>query len=1172
MRVYLFFLFSCCLLVNAQEPPPTVTLSAKDVALNKVLRLATRKVKYTIHLPGGRNRILDTLVTCYVINQPLPDFLKAMLAPFPLRDSIQGKDIFIVLRPQLSSPADVLTESLPMTLYGEVRDDQGAAVANATIELKGRNQKTTADSAGRFVLSKVRKGEVVIAGSINTGSLEKMVEGPDTLRFRLKQKVNMLAEVVVENGYQRLNKQMNVGSAAVVDNFLFNRNPSSSVLDRIENTVPGVLFTRGGQGADGNTISDLMQIRGRSTLIANAAPLIVLNNFPYDGDLRNINPNDVDTVFVLKDAAATSIWGARAGNGVIIIATKKGKEGVPQVVYNTSIGIQQRPDLFNVRSISPTDFLGFEQFLFDKGYYTPNFTDPQNYAAVTPGVALLYAAQQGQLSPPEAAAQRDALGKTDVRNELSKYLYRNSVNQQHSLQVSGNAHLINYYLSAGWDHNLSSLAATSYDRISLRSQNSLTLTRNLQVDAGINFTKITDRNGGNIQYNYQSPFSYKNLYPYAQLADARGRSLPLNLDYNTSYQQQTSQLGYSSWALFPLDELHAEDNRIVTLDYLLTTGIRYKILSGLNLEFRYQYEDQHVNRSDYHSDGSYFVRNLRNSFIQVDPTTHALTYPIPAGGILDLDHKETVSSQGRLQLNYGYHRGLHDLEAIAGYEIRDLVTTEYTNRDYGYNPDLTGNTPAIDYVGNYTQYLTYQVHTIPHPESTGHLTDHFLSVYGNVSYTHHSRYSLFGSIRKDEANLFGVRTNEKGVPLWSAGTGWQVNKESFYHLLWLPSLKLKATYGTSGNIARLASAYTTAVTFPGGLSGSPYPMLMIQGPPNKELRWEQVRQLNLGVDFETKNRLLTGTIEYYQKHSIDLLAPSETDPTLGIVQTTGIPGTYYGNTASVRGKGVDLQLEARPYTSRHFAWTSTLIGSYSVSKVERYLRPAGVGNLYLNQNAIAPVPGKPVYSVFSYQALPLDPKTGDPRGVFHRQPSTDWDSIYNNTKLDSMAFHGSAQPIFFGVLRNSFAYRHLSLMLSISFKLDYYYRKPSFSASDAAGKWTSSSDYAQSWKQPGDEKRTNVPLVVYPLDPNRDHFYLNSSTLIRRSDNIRWEDVSLNYDLDKQWCPRLPFQHVRIYGIVSNLGVLWKSGKDDFDPYYINVPKDRPRYTIGLTLNFFKSK
>jgi hypothetical protein len=171
-----------------------------------------------------------------------------------------------------------------------------------------------------------------------------------------------------------------------------------------------------------------------------------------------------------------------------------------------------------------------------------------------------------------------------------------------------------------------------------------------------------------------------------------------------------------------------------------------------------------------------------------------------------------------------------------------------------------------------------------------------------------------------------------------------------------------------------------------------------------------------------------------------------------------------------------------------------------------------------------------------------------------------------------MAFHGSAQPVFFGVLRNSFVCRHISLAVSISFKLDYYYRKPSFSASDLATKWTGSSDYAQSWKKPGDEKNTNVPFITYPLDPNRDHFYLNSSSLIRRSDNIRLEDISLSYDLDKQWCPKLPFQHLRIYGYVSNLGVLWAAGKEGIDPYYINVPKDRPRYTVGLTLNFFKPK
>lgn len=1131
---------------------------------------AQKNIHYIIQ---SGNHYLDSLIKMPGKKIRIDVLLSAIEKKYPLTFTVENNTI---LMEEKASPS-IKTEKTtlrPSIFTGIVENENGEPLEGANVQLKGSIlPPLQSDRHGLFEWKNDRPAPIL---HISYGKMDTSIQvpaGASFLRVRLKTKV--LEEVVVKkrytNGYQPIYKENAVASVTRIDQELIERKVSPAIGDRIENMASGILLPHGGQTADGSTIQDPLLIRGRSTLFANAAPLYVVDNFPYDGNIININSNDVESISILKDAAATSIWGARAGNGVIVIVTKKARSALPKLVYNTSISLQQRPNLFNIRSISSPDFLDFENFLFTQHYYDGVLSDPNNYTPVTPGVGIYYAEQQGQLSQTAGDAQLAALRKQDVRNDMRQYLYRTSMNQEHSIQLSGSTPVTRYYLSAGWDHDISGLVASQFDRITLRSANNFQAGRNLQLEAGVNFTETTSRNGDNIQFAYHSPLLDRSLYPYAGFSDPQHRPLAINLDYNADYLQQTSALGFPNWEFKPLNELSAEVNKTRVLDYLLTSGIQYKILPSLALELRYQFEDQVTEKKDLHSDSSYYTRDQVNGLIQVDPTTNALYYPLPMGDILDLTNLETTSHQGRLQLNYTHQWGAkHTLDAIGGYEIRSLQTTSNTNRYYGYDPTNSSINTSINYGGSYLQYLTYTNRAIVNPQVINQLTDHFISYYANAGYSYQRRYNIYGSIRKDEANLFGVATNEKGVPLWSAGLAWQINKENWYLLKGLPFLKLRATYGASGNIARLASASTAASGFPGGgVSGSSYPMLIIQSPPNKNLRWEQVRQLNIGIDFATSDSLLTGTIEWYQKRARDLLVPVNADPTLGLVQTPGIAGNFYTNMGGVNGKGIDLQLSAHYFTHR-FKWIADFLFSYSASKVQQYQNPAGLGNLYLNQTVINPVHDKPIYSLYSFNTAGLDGQTGSP--IVNGKNNLDYNAVYNNTPLDSMQFHGPAQPVYFGSLRNSFSLGPLSFSFMLSYQMGHYYRQPSISYIDLALHWRGNSDFTKRWQHPGDEKRTNVPSLLYPIDPERDAVYLNSSSLVKRSDEIRWEDITIGYDLDKEKCKRLPFQHIRIYGTMTGVGLLWTANKDGIDPYYINVPKERPRYSIGLRFQFLPLK
>jgi len=978
--------------------------------------------------------------------------------------------------------------------------------------------------------------------------------------------------VPISNGYQRIPKERATGSFGYIDRALITRTVSSDIDSRIENTIPGVQNNHG-QNAAGIPIRQIPQIRGLSTIYANASPLYVLDNFPYDGDINNINPNDIENITVLKDAAAASIWGVRAGNGVIVINTRKGRLSdslrtlTPVFSYSTSVTCQSRPDVFNISRISSADFIDREKYLFNNGYYSSSsITTP-----VTPVVDDLSRVAAGILDPNTANNLIAAMKSHDVYSEMEKYFYRSSVNQLHYLQASAATTNAAYYFSTGWDHNLSDVAGSSYDRVTMRLHNILKISTPLTIQTGINFIHTTTRANGNPGSNYQSTHGYRGFYPYAELADAQGNPRPVSLDYSTDYLTAASGLNFPDWTYMPLKDMQARQYINRVHDLLINVGTRYAFTRSLNVELKYQYQTGGANGADLHDGSSYYARDLINSFIQVNPANNnSLSFPIPQGGILDITTQETISHQGRLQVNFNHNWGRqNNVTAIGGYEIKSLTSTLRYDREYGYNPSTGSYYSGIDYAGLYSAYQQYSPMQIPSAALPAQQVDHFLGYYINASYTLHNLYTLSASAREDAANLFGANTNHKTIPLWSAGLAWQINHERFYHIDWLSTLKLRATYGHNGNISRLASAYTTATYSQGGFTGTPYLVGYIQALSNPNLRWEQVGVFNLGLDF-AMGKTITGSLEYYHKHATDLIGAAPGDPTLGLVQIPGIPGYYYANSATMNGSGIDLQLEARildGQSSSDFKWTSNFIFSKTVSKVRKYLLKTSIGANYLDQNTINPHPGQPIYAINSFKWKGLD-NVGDPMGYYNGKSSKDWTSIYNNTLIDSMVYNGSSQPTIFGALRNTFEWRHFSVSFNISYKLGYYFRRPSISYSDLFNHWTGNADYALRWQQPGDEARTIVPAAGDPANSTRDRFYLNSSALVEKADHIRLEDIVISYDLEKKDHSWLPFERIHFYNYLSNLGLLWKANKSGIDPYYINIPKEARRISLGANIDF----
>lgn len=1037
-----------------------------------------------------------------------------------------------------------LTTRAQQQIKGKVLDQETHKPLQS-VSISAPRTRTYTNSLGEFNIS------VSPADSLTfsfVGYISKKVAPSNELIVELVPLASQLQEVqIVSTGYQRLPKERATGSFDLVDNTLLNRSVSTDILSRLEHLTPGLLFNHGDAAG-----TDPFIIRGRSTITANAEPLIVLDDFPYDGTISNINPSDIESVSILKDAAAASIWGARASNGVIVITTKRGRLGKPKIELNSNVTFQQKDDLYNINNMSSADAIELERYLFQQGRYNSALTGPYYNTPLTPVVELLVA------NPTDASSQIEAMKNHDVRDDLTKYMYRTSANQQYHLNISGAQEKMSYFLSGGFDKNLSGLVGEDYDRISVRSASTFNLHKQLKLNTVISYTKAQNRAGNNNGSESGASYPY---YPYARLADDHGDPLPVYMDYRKGYIDTAGNGKLLDWSFKPVEDISQEEHLQKTRDMLFNAGAEYTIADGLKAELKYQFQNQMTNGSDYYKEGSYYARSNINRFTQIDQQSGRISYPMPMGGIMDLDNVEETSHQGRLQLNFNKRwNEKHELTVLGAYEIRSKVLESNSSRLYGYDPEYSALDPEIDYTTYYKLYSSAGTASVPAGQGISKSTDNFISYLFNGAYTYDSRYTLSGSLRKDEANLFGVKANQKGTPLWSLGAAWTLNNESFYNFAVLPLLKLRATYGVNGNVSRMASAYTTALF--GTSTRTSLRLATIQTPPNENLRWERVKVLNLGMDFATKGNVLSGSVEYYDKHAIDLLAQAPTDPTLGIT-------TFFGNVAAMRAKGWDIQLNSRNIEGK-VNWQSTLIFSRSKQKVTDYLMPVSTSPApYLPIGALSPIIGQPLYNVFSFVWRGLDPATGDPLGYRNGESSNDYNDIYFNTPLDSLINNGPVQPTIYGALRNTVSFKNLSLSFNISYKFGNYFRAQSVYYAGLLSGWGGHGDYALRWQKPGDELTTYVPSLVYPNDnSNRDEFYRYAQVLVHKADHIRLEDINLSYNVARGKNSRLPFSNLRLYLYASNLGVLWKANKAGIDPYYNNIAAEGRRLAIGGTFTF----
>ncbi|AIM36821.1 hypothetical protein KO02_08990 [Sphingobacterium sp. ML3W] len=1040
----------------------------------------------------------------------------------------------------------------------------GKPLEGVSIKVEAEKGRASTKKDGTFSMNVEHRKGLVKFSYVGYKSQEINYTAGVSLNVKLIPEDNKLDEVeVVSTGYQKIPKERATGSFEFVDNKLLNRKVSTDFISRLEDVVPGLLALKTRSDQRGDLLN--IHIRGQSTLMSESWPLVVIDGVPYEsrfgdygfGTFNNINPNDIENVTVLKDAAASSIWGAKAGNGVIVITTKRAKfnERV-NVTVNANVSIKNKPDLYYYPQMSTPDYINLIRELFDKGRYDSDL----DYWANNPEpiIWLMKDQRDSKITEDKLNTELDRLGKIDIRDDFMKYIYRKTINQQYSARINAGGEKVNTSIGIGYDKNLEELVTSNYNRFNLQSNTQIKPLKNLLINLRITYTESK-------KVKSYLPVSYNGLangfsnYPYMRLVDELSRSKNIDITgYSPGFRDTVANGRLLDWGYNPLDELFESKQTQINRDLLANISAQYSLPFGLVINGLYAYQRNLNPMTEWRSIETNLQRNQVNSYASWDDKQ--VYWNMPIGDFLRENTWNSSVHQGRISTEYNKKWRKSDVNLLIGYDIRSMAKGLKVAQYYGFDPENGTFQPM--HVGKVVPYLNGMlgVQALPDNNQFQELFNRFVSYYGNGTYTYADRYILSASFRKDASNLFGVKTNDRGQPFWSVGGAWILSKELFFEKSVLSILKLRATYGYNGNVNTGISAYPimSIATNSNSITGQNY--AQISTPPNPKLRWERVGNLNLGLDFAFKGNVLSGSVEYYHKTPKDLVAPGQIDPSTGF-------SSMRINTANLDTKGWDISLNGKPIAGKDWEWNSNLVFAYSKTMVTKSFLATDRASSSVSKSlstVATPIEGINLYSLLTYKWAGLDPDDGTPRGYLNGEISKDYFAI-TSSKVAELENQGTQKPLYFGSYRNSIRYKNVELSWNISYQLGHRFIRPSFDNALFLDQNIGHTDYVRRWKKSGDELVTNIPSFTYPNNSSASEVFRSSSIMVENAGQIKFRDIQMSLQL-----PQLrPYglKNLSVYGYIQNVGTIWRGNKKGIDPEYGSSVPDPLMCSLGLNFN-----
>lgn len=1059
----------------------------------------------------------------------------------------------------LCCTSSVLSQPQSIHIKGLVINPiSGLPLDSVQIRIDQKLQKITTDKYGgfQFLLPSSARSLSFSKDGFNTLLLGRdSIHKGNLLTIQLLPFLKDLDSITVSNGYQTLSRERATGSFDKISNATLNIQTGTDILSRLKGVAGGLLFDNRVNNSKG------FNIRGVSTFYGPSAPLIVVDGFPYEGDIANINPNDVASITILKDAAASSIWGTKAGNGVVVVSTHKGSANNNKISVSANVKYFQKPNLYYSPSfLTSKDFIAVEESLFQKGFYTA-LEKSTSHKALSPAVELMVALRDAKITQEAFEQKINGLEQIDGREQFTDYLLSRGKNQQYALSFSGGSLNSTHYISIGLDRNLDELGG-SYRRYVFHMDENLKLGKQLTAGFTVNYS-LVDTKSGRPSPQSLGINSNSYSYPYIRLVDDLGNPLAVTRDIRQPFIDTFGGGRLQDWNYYPLDNYKKVHKTIGSTDASIIANLTYRPFDVLSISFMYRYRKFSNSNKNSYGSSSYEAINLVNTYAKI-VSASSINYPVPQGGYLERTDGLAQEHNGRIQGVFNKTWSVTSVNLLAGMEGSQSQSNNESYRTYGYDEDhLTFKN--VDVINAYYNNLLGYSNYIPSGRSMSNSLTRFISYYANASVGYKQKYTWSGSIRKDESNIFGVNSNDKGVPLWSTGVSWDIGREKFWGSSPFDYLRMRLTYGTSGNIDPAKTALTTILYVPNALYTN-YNYAIINKIANPSLRWEKVATTNWGFDFSLHNGTIKGSIDYYRKKGTDLFGNAPLD------YTTGLGVQYLNrNVAAMRSNGIDLNLDWL-ILKGNLQCNIVFLGSYNLAKTTNYYNAGLAGSNYISNGlTISPRSGMPLYSVVSYKWAGLNSANGDPQGVLDNHVTTDYASIINNSKESDLVYAGSGMPKYFGSFLPHFAWKSWELTVGITYKLGYYFRRNSINYSQLFNNGIGHRDYYDRWQNVGDEKSTNVPSMVYPAVSMRDDFYAKSDVLVERGDHIRLQFTTLSYSFKSSSVKTgKAFSTLNVMLNASNLGILWRANKRGIDPdmteEYLSYPLVR-NITLGIKTN-----
>lgn len=1069
-------------------------------------------------------------------------------------------------------------------ISGHVKDASGEVLAGVNVFLKGTQTGTTTDFDGRYSLEmpseNVSEKTILVFSFLGMKQLELPLKGRTTINAVMQEDEKQLEDAVV-TGYQTLRKKDMAGSYTTVkaDDIMM---PAMTSIDQmLQGRVAGLVVT---QTSSRVGTTPEMKLRGTSTIMGATSPLWVVDGVIQPDplsldqsalmtdDIKTIlgnqiswlNPSDIETITVLKDASATAIYGSKASNGVIVITTKQGRNGRVAVKYTGNVSVRARPNYGQFNLMNSQERIRFSQEAFESGSSYSGNRPPIKQLNTFEGLYRMYL--DGDIGFDEYSRNYNRL--ETVNTDWFKLLTRTSVSHNHNLSVSGGSDKVVYNASVAYGSNRGVEIGNDADNMSGRLRVGANLRHNLRIDVSlIGSIDKTDGYGPGI-----NPMDYATTTSRAiPVRNEDGKELFYRYPSNYPYGITDLDLGYNILNEIANSSSNSRRDRLnATLD------LNWDILPWLTYQFTGGITSNNSKSEIYAGEKTYYIANKYRGYdygakITGDPEYNAALLPF-GGELQSVNTRESnYNFQNKILFRHTF-KEKHRINAMLGLEIRSTQYASETNTVWGYMPErgkrLAKPTLPDNFVSMGTSSLPplglfenlYNGRWVKHGSE-----ENYLSYFATLSYTFNDRYVLNASIRNDESNRFGQDVNRRFDPLYSFAVSWDIADEPFVkdNVRWIDQLRLRASYGVQGNTIQSISP-DLIVTHQGVISRFDQYGISIRSLPNPELTWESTQSWNFGLDMQLF-KWATMSLEYYRRASDAVVYQS-------IAREYGM-ATMALNGGRISNNGVEFMMNITPIMSKNWSWTVGFNVSKNWNKALN-LDSSEMNQLadyiYGNSSRILKK-GYPLSGFWSYSFKGLNQETGYPE--FNLPEGTEMDPT------NFLVYSGQSDSPFTSGFNTRLRFREFSFGADFVVLLGRKTRLPNpFTTQERLPSPYTNMDreLLNRWKKPGDD--TNIPAfyagktsstVTLPNGNMMSMYDMWGYSDIRVVDGsfLRCSQLSLSWTADQKVCSALHLSDLTLSLMANNVFVVCDKRFNGFDPELGNSVMPLI-FTFGLNIGF----